>query len=47
MLLNKYNNAKLTEDGVFGPATENAVLAWQKDRGLQPDGVVGEKSWSQ
>ena len=47
ILLNKYNNAKLTEDGVFGPATENAVIAWQKDRGLQADGVVGEKSWSQ
>lgn len=47
ILLNKYNNAKLTEDGVFGPATEKAVIAWQKDRGLQADGVVGEKSWSQ
>lgn len=28
-------------DGVFGPRTQNAVIAFQRDRGLRPDGVVG------
>jgi peptidoglycan hydrolase-like protein with peptidoglycan-binding domain len=29
-------------DGVFGPGTEAAVIAWQKSRGLVPDGIVGK-----
>jgi peptidoglycan hydrolase-like protein with peptidoglycan-binding domain len=28
-------------DGVFGFATERAVIAFQRDKGLDPDGVVG------
>lgn len=47
ILLNKYNNAKLAEDGVFGPNTETAVKAYQKNRGLEVDGVVGAKTWAQ
>ena len=28
-------------DGVFGPGTEAAVKAWQKENGLVDDGIVG------
>lgn len=31
-------------DGVFGPRTEAAVVAFQKSHGLTPDGVVGPKT---
>lgn len=33
-------------DGIFGPVTEEAVRAFQKDHGLGVDGLVGEKTWS-
>lgn len=32
-------------DGVFGYDTEAAAIAWQKSKGLEPDGVIGAKSW--
>ena len=32
-------------DGIFGPATEAAVVAAQRYLGLTPDGIVGEKTW--
>ena len=32
-------------DGVFGPVTREAVISFQRDHGLLPDGVAGPKTW--
>ncbi len=32
-------------DGIFGPQTERAVMAFQTDKGLSIDGVVGNETW--
>ena len=37
--------ATITADGVFGPQTRDAVLAFQRARGLTADGVIGPTSW--
>lgn len=33
-------------DGVYGKSTEDAVKAFQKEYGIPPTGVVGEKTWN-
>ena len=33
-------------DGDFGPATKDAVKRFQRDRGLDPDGIIGDKTWA-
>lgn len=36
--------ANLTVDGIFGKQTKLAVLLFQKDHGLQQDGIAGQKT---
>ena len=36
----------LEPDGVFGPATRDAVLAFQRANGLLADGILGPRSWA-
>jgi hypothetical protein len=33
-------------DGAYGPATEHAVLRFQRQHGLEVDGVVGPRTWA-
>lgn len=33
-----------TVDGIFGTRTQSAVKSFQRDNGLQPDGIAGEKT---
>jgi peptidoglycan hydrolase-like protein with peptidoglycan-binding domain len=35
----------LTADGKFGPATQQAVIAFQKLFGLSADGIIGKSTW--
>lgn len=35
-----------TPDGIYGKKTETAVKQFQRDNGLDADGVVGRKTWA-
>jgi len=32
-------------DGNFGPGTERALKAWQKENGLKADGIAGRNTY--
>lgn len=34
------------EDGIFGKNTRLAVIEYQRDHGLTPDGIIGPKTWN-
>lgn len=36
---------KITVDGQFGAETEEAVIMFQRQQDLEPDGIVGGKTW--
>ncbi|MFH0244551.1 peptidoglycan-binding protein [Streptomyces sp. HK10] len=45
-LLNSHGFDAGTVDGVFGSGTESAVRAFQNNRSLTADGVVGARTWT-
>jgi len=36
----------LEADGIFGQLTEKAVVEYQRQKGLDPDGICGQKTWA-
>jgi len=36
--------AEMKVDGIYGPATHAAVIAFQAEKGLTPDGIIGPKT---
>lgn len=34
------------DDGFWGPSSESQAKKWQKANGLDPDGMIGDKSWA-
>ena len=44
-LLNAHH-LRLAADGIFGQATRTAVIAFQRESGLHPDGIVGGRTWA-
>ncbi|MDR1700965.1 MAG: peptidoglycan-binding protein [Lachnoclostridium sp.] len=44
----KYPNlAPITVDGIFGPNTKEAVMTYQEQFHLPPDGIVDQKTWDE
>lgn len=47
-VIGTYNDAVpvVAVDGIFGPETRDAVIAFQQFAGLTPDGIVGPNTWN-
>ena len=45
-LLLRARGHNLTVDGMFGPATEAAVKAFQTSKGMTADGILSAQTWS-
>jgi peptidoglycan hydrolase-like protein with peptidoglycan-binding domain len=45
-LLLRARGHNLTVDGMFGPATEAAVKAFQTSKGMTTDGIMSAQTWS-
>ena len=45
-LLLRAHGHNLTVDGMFGPATEAAVKAFQTSKGMAADGIMSPQTWS-
>jgi M6 family metalloprotease-like protein len=46
ILKSKGISRTLAIDGIFGLKTKNAVIAFQKSKGMVQDGIVGPKTWA-
>jgi len=44
-LLNTLGFSTRGLDGMFGPNTRNATIAFQRRFGLSPDGIIGCNTW--
>ena len=42
-----FHGVSLEADGSFGPATQKAVIEFQKRRNLSPDGIAGAATWQE
>ena len=47
VLLNGFGFDCGEADGIFGSKTQAAVRTFQRERGLEVDGIVGEKTWNE
>ena len=45
-LINTWESNRLKEDGDFGPATDRAVRAFQRNKDLEDDGIIGRNTWT-
>lgn len=36
----------ITADGIYGPKTKSAIIQFQKNNNLVPDGIVGPRTWA-